>query len=301
MQDNTQLHNPFLDAWHQSMIIGAIIMVVVGIVIYIIYHVRVSAISDYKEKHDFINTNEIKWYKYVFYSFGIAVAMIVNIYASGRLNEIGVWFFVRIFMGAAAATLVGYVAALVLDYYYPTKLSQKLRKWRYMPRTNPATGNKMRLLREDEEDIHLNEGMQAEENVFSIDYDVWVDEKTSDVKIEKYQGHLIALQCKNCGFYTMRVTREEIVLTNDDGTPKELVKHYQCTYCKNVRATQFKISRKESDDFKNQKPQFARNTKNVELVKVEIHSSLKGRQAFEFQTVEEAQKFLDEFDADKVA
>ncbi len=301
MQDNIQQDTPFLDAWHSSMIIGAIIMGVVGIVIYLIYQSRLAAIRGYKEKHDFINTNEIKWYKYVFYAWGIGIAMIVNLYAAGKVHEIGVWFFVRFFMGLAAATLVGYVAALVLDYYYPTRLSAKLRKWRYMPRINPATGNKMRLLREDEEDIHLNEGMQAEENVFSIDYDVWIDEKTNDVQIEKYQGHLIALQCKNCGFYTMKVTREEIVLTNEDGSPKELVKHYQCAYCKNVRATQFRISRKESEDFKNTKPQFARNTKNVELVKVEIHSSLKGRQSFEFQTVEEAQKFLDEFDADKVA
>lgn len=276
-------------------------MVIVGIVIYLIYQSRVMAIKDYKEKHDFINLNEIKWYKFVFYSFGIAVAMIVNLYAAGKVHEVGVWFFVRFFIGAAAATLVGYVAALVLDFYYPTRLSHKLRRWRYTPRTNPATGNKMRLLREDEEDIHLNEGMQAEENVFSIDYDVWVDEKTNEIKIEKYQGHLIALQCKNCGFYTMRVVREEIVIRNEDGSPQELVKHYQCTYCKNVRATQFRISRKESEDFKNQKPHFARNTRNVELVKVEIHSSIGGRQSFEFQTVEEAQKFLDEFDVDKVA
>jgi len=301
MQVNNQQDTPFLDAWHQGMVYGAIVMGIVGIVIYIIYHVRLSAVNGNKEKHDFINTHEIQWYKYVFYAFGIGVAMIVNLYAAGKVHEVGVWFFVRFFIGAAAATLVGYVAALVLEYYYPTQVSAKLRKWRYMPRVNPATGNKMRLLREDEEDIHLNEGMQAEENVFSIDYDVWIDEKTSDVKIEKYQGHLIALQCKNCGFYTMKVTREEIVLTNEDGSPKELVKHYQCAYCKNVRATQFRISRKESEDFKNQKPQFARNTKNVELVKVEIHSSLKGRQSFEFQTVEEAQKFLNEFDADKVA
>ncbi|MEI9921700.1 MAG: hypothetical protein WDO14_23350 [Bacteroidota bacterium] len=300
MQD-TIPHSAFLDAWHQAMIYGAIVMCLVAVLIFIIYQVRLSAIRDYKEKHDFINTNEIKWYKYVFYAFGVAVAMIVNIYAMGKVNEIGVWFFVRFFIGIAALTLVGYVAALVLEYYYPTALNRKLRKWRYMPRVNPATGNKMRLLREDEEDIHLNEGMQAEENVFSIDYDVWIDEKTKDIKIEKYQGHLIALQCKNCGFYTMRVVREEIVLTNEDGTPKELVKHYQCTYCKNVRATQFRISRKESDDFANQKPSFARNTKNVEMVKVEIVSSLRGRQSFEFQTVEEAQKFLDEFDADKVA
>ncbi len=300
MQD-TMTDSPFLDAWHQAMLYGAAAMGVLGIGIYIAYQVRLSSIKEYKEKHDFINTNEIKWYKWVFFAFGIGVAMLVNRYAAGKVNEVGVWFFVRFFIGAAAATLVGYVAALVLEYYYPTKVNAKLRKWRYLPRTNPTTGNKMRLLREDEEDIHLNEGMQAEENVFSIDYDVWIDEKTSEVKIEKYQGHLIALQCKNCGFYTMKVVREEIVLTNEDGSPKELLKHYQCTYCKNVRATQFKISRKESDDFKNQKPQFARNTKNVELVRLEIHSSLAGKQSFEFQTVEEAQKFLDEYDADKVA
>jgi hypothetical protein len=293
--------SPFLNAWHQAMIIGAIVMLASSLLIYIVYKVRLSAINDYKGKHDFINANEIRWYKYVAIAIGIAVGLAVNLYAAGKVHEVGTWFFVRIFIGFAAATLVSYIAALVLEYYYPTRLNKKLRKWRYMPRTNPATGNKMRLLSEDEEDIHLNEGMQAEEKVFSIDYDVWMDEKTRDVVIEKYQGHLIALQCKNCGFYTMRVVREEFVAFHEDGTPAELVKHYRCAYCKNVRATQFKISRKESDDFKNQKPAFARNTKNVELVRVEIHSSLAGKQNFEFQTVEEAQKFLNEFDVDKVA
>ncbi len=293
--------SPFLNAWHQAMIIGAVLMLVVCIVMYIVYKVRVAAITDFKEKHDFLNKNEIKWYKTIFIVFGVGIAMVVNLYAAGKLHELGTWFFVRLFIGIAAATMVSYIASLVLEYYYPTRLNTKLRKWRYMPRTNPATGNKMRLLREDEEDIHLNEGMQAEENVFSIDYDVWIDEKTNELKIEKYFGHLVALQCKNCGFYTMRVVREEFVTFNEDGTPNELVKHYKCAYCKNVRATQFKISRKESDDFLRQKPQFSRNTKNVELVRVEIHSSLAGKQNFEFQTVEEAQKFLNEFDVDKVA
>jgi hypothetical protein len=296
-----QTDSPFLNAWHQAMVIGAVAVLVVAVLIYVYYHVRLAAIKDFKDKHDFINTNEIRWYKYVFICVGVAVGMLVNIYAAGKVHEVGTWFFVRLFIGVSAATLVAYIAALVLEYYYPTRVHHKLRKWRYMPRVNPATGKKMRLLREDEEDIHLNEGMRAEENVFSIDYDVWMDETNGDLKIEKYQGHLVALQCKNCGFYTMRVVREEFVKFNDDGSPAELLKHYRCAYCKNVRATQFKISRKESDDFKVQKPLFAGNTKNVELVRVEIHSSLAGKQNFEFQTVEEAQKFLNEFDVDKVA
>jgi len=134
-----------------------------------------------------------------------------------------------------------------------------------------------------------------------MDYDVWIDEKSGDVKIEKYDGHLIALRCGNCGYYTMKVVREEIIDKHPDGNPKELIKHYQCSYCKNVRATQFHVSQKEGEDYKREKPHFVRNTKDIDLVRIEIHSSLKGKQHYEFQSLEQAQKFLDEFDFDKVA
>ncbi|MEQ8364363.1 MAG: hypothetical protein RH948_15925 [Cyclobacteriaceae bacterium] len=289
----------FLETWHDAMVVLAIVMFTAGIIIYLVYNLRVSLVTDFKQKHDFINANEIKWYKWVLYVFGLGAAMIVNLYGAGKIAEVGVWFFVRLFMSLAGATMVGYVGALVLEYYYPTKLNKKLKKWRYLPRTNPKTKNKMRLLSESEEDVHLDEGMQAEENVFSIDYDVWIDEKTGDVKIEKYDGHLIALRCGNCGFYTMKVVREEIIEHHSDGSPSELLKHYQCSYCKNVRATQFHVSKKEGEDYKLEKPHFVRNTKDIDLVRVEIHSSLKGKKHYEFQTVEQAQKFLNEFDFDK--
>lgn len=99
----------------------------------------------------------------------------------------------------------------------------------------------------------------------------------------------------------MRVQREEIVERLEDGSPKELLKHYQCSYCKNIRATQFSISRKESEDYKHVKPKFRKSSKNIELIKIDIHSALGGKRTFEFQSVEEVQKFLNEFDFDKVA
>lgn len=295
------LVSPFLNAWHDAMVILAIVMFTIGVIIFLIYELKVSLIKDYKEKHDFINANEIKWFKWVLYAFGAGFAMVINLYGAGKVTDMGVWFFVRIFMSIAGATMVGYVGSLVLEYYYPTKINKKLKKWRYIPRINPKTGNKMRLLSEAEEDVHLNEGMQEEENVFSMDYDVWIDEKSGDIKIEKYDGHLIALRCGNCGYFTMKVIREEIVEAHPDGSPAELLKHYQCSYCKNVRATQFHVSKKESEDYKKEKPHFVRNTKDIDLVRIEIHSSLKGKQHFEFQNVEQAQKFLEEFDFNKVA
>ena len=290
----------FLNSWHNAMIIGAIVFMALSIIIYLIYKLRVASKSDPKDRYDFVNSNEIRWLKWVFYSVGVSVAMAINLYGMGEVNKLGVWFFVRIFFGIAGATLVGYIASLVLDFYYPTILNYKLRKLRYSPRTNPKTGNKMRLLSEDEEDVHLDEGMQAEENIFSIDYDVWIDEQTKDIKIEKYQGHLIALQCNNCGFFTMKVFMEEIVERSEDGTPKELLKHYKCSYCKNLRATQFTVSRKGAEDYKLLKPKHKRNTKNMDLVKIDVHSTLGHKKSFEFNSVEEAQKFLGEFDFDKI-
>lgn len=287
---------PFLRFWNNAMWAGSVIMFAAGIALYIIHKVRTVSIRDYKEKYDFLNTREIKTYKYVFLCFAVSALLFINLYGANKLDEMGVWFFVRLFISVAGGTLVGYVAYLIMDYYYPTILSRKLRKWRYKPRIS-AAGNEMRLLSEEEEDVHLEEGMRAEESAFSIDYDVWVDEATGEVKIEKYAGHLEALKCNSCGFYTMRVVREEIVTPASPSGPGELIKHYQCTYCKSVRATAFNISNKTPGDYSlaDLKPDSKQN-KNIDLVRIEIHSNTSGKKYFEFQNTEQAQKFLREYE-----
>ena len=292
--------NAFLDTWHYIMIAGAIVVFGAGVLIYLFHKLRVSTIHNFKAKYDYINQFEIKNYKKVFLCFGIAAAMVINLYGMGKLHTLEVWFFVRLFMSLAGGTLVAYVAYLVLDYYYPTVLHRKLRKWRYMPRVS-KDGSKMRLLSEDEEDVHLEEGMQAEENVFSIDYDVWLDERSGEIRIDKYPGHLQALKCNSCGFYTMRVVREEITQHPSKESPGELIKHFQCSYCKSVRATAYKISTKEADDYKVASEYSFRRNKNIDLVRVEIHSNINGKKFFEFPNVEQAQKFLEEYDAEKVS
>jgi hypothetical protein len=282
------------------MIGGAMLMVFIALLIYVAHHIKISTISTYKGRYDYINTFEISNYKKVFIFLGVAAALAINLYGMGKISVMGVWFFVRLFISVAGGTLVAYVAYLVLDYYYPTIVHQKLRKWRYMPRTGKS-GNKMRLLGEEEEDVHLEEGMQAEENVFSIDYDVWIDERTNDIKIEKYPGHLQALKCNSCGFYTMKVVKEEITQQPETNTQGELIKHYQCYYCKSVRATAFNISTKDVQDYKNATSYAFKKDRNVSMVRVEIHTNLGGKKYFEFQNISQAQKFLDELDADKLA
>ena len=297
MEEST--NGGFLGLFHQVMTMGAIASVVVALLIYLIHNFRASALKDLKQKYDYIRRNEIKYYKYAFISIAVGVVFIINTYGKDSLTFDAVWFLVRMFIAIAGGTLVGYIGALVLQYYYPTKLDKKLKKWRYTPRVNPETGNKMRLLREDEEDVHLDEGMQAEEEVFSIDYDVWIDEQTGYTKVEKYPGRLEALQCNNCGFFTMKVVREEIVEPPTETSEGELVKHYECQYCGSIRATQFHIAKEE--DYGHLKPgeiEFRKNTL-VSLVKVDIHSSTGDKKTYDFQNVEQAQKFLEEFDFEK--
>ncbi|HYC85463.1 MAG TPA: hypothetical protein VEB86_09585, partial [Chryseosolibacter sp.] len=246
-----------------------------------------------KKKFDYASRREIKNLELMFICFAIGIAMLINRYGMDRVEEMGVWFFVRLFISIAGGTLVGYIAFLILEYYYPTQLDKKLRAWRYAPRVNPKTGNKMRLLAEHEEDVHLEAGMKAEEDVFSIDYDVWMDEKTRDVIIEKYPGHLTALKCGNCGFHTLKVVREEITQQPTATAPGELIKHYECSYCKSVRATAFKISNMEADDYKNETVAAEKN-KDVVLIKVEIRSAAGGSKFYEFGNLMQAQKFLSE-------
>jgi len=100
----------------------------------------------------------------------------------------------------------------------------------------------MKRLTEEEEDVYLDEGMQAEENAFSVDYDVWIDESTGYTKIEKYNGRLHALKCYECNYQTLRVTKEEIIkeATHDD--EGELMKYYDCGYCGHKQRKLFKIA-----------------------------------------------------------
>jgi hypothetical protein len=285
----------FLDIWHQAMLIGAILMFAGGIAMFVFHHLKVASTKTPKGKYDYISRREIKNLEIVFILFAIGAAMLINRYGMDKLDEMGVWFYVRLFMSFAGGTLVGYVAFLILEYYYPTRLDKRLKKWRYMPRVNPKTGNKMRLLAEHEEDVHLDEGMRAEEDVFSIDYDVWFDAATNDVLVEKYPGHMQALQCGSCGFFTLKVVREEITQKPTLNTPGELIKHYECSYCKSVRATAFKISTMEGDDFKHEKHSF-RKEKDVVLIKVEIKSREGTSKFFEFGDLSQAQRFLNEIE-----
>jgi hypothetical protein len=159
----------------------------------------------------------------------------------------------------------------------------------------------MKLLSEEEEDVHLDEGMQAEENVFSVDYDVWVDEETGDVQIEKYQGHLQALQCNSCGFQTMKLMKEEILVSPTSTTEGEMQKNYQCSYCGAKRTKTVRIATLSQDEAHYKLPEelHFKDEDKVNLVTLEIHISNGKTKIFEFTSTRQASDFLKEYKVDE--
>jgi len=106
----------------------------------------------------------------------------------------------------------------------------------------------MRKLDETEEDIHLDADQIAEEaNVHSVDYDVWLDDKTGYKKIEKYDSYLHAEECSECGYFTLKIYREEIESKPTVNEPGLLLKHYRCSYCNHHEARGVNLAKLSSN------------------------------------------------------
>jgi hypothetical protein len=207
----------------------------------IVYHLlRLLMTRDYKSRYDYINKSEINslWYASVILIFAIGVYINTHL-AESEL----IWVLVRIFVTIMMGLIVGVIISNILKFYYPFYVEKRLKRLRYTPRMSPKTGKPMKLLSEDEEDVYLDEGMQAEENVFSVDYDVWIDEETGYTKIEKYAGHLIALQCPECNYQTLKVVKEEILESPSETEEGELMKFYKCEYCGYKERKAFRVAR----------------------------------------------------------
>ena len=103
--------------------------------------------------------------------------------------------------------LIAPLAALV-----PLGIQLFRRIKRHRPRKCPNDGNRMRRYLEETEDGSLSAGQLMEEQLASVDYDVWYCDHCDHVTIEGYKAWFSRYgACRECGFRTLegesRVTR----------------------------------------------------------------------------------------------
>ena len=230
----------FIDTWNYWARIAAGLFIGLAVLRVLFHLIKLVSTKDLKARYDFINEKEISSY----WSATVFLLIGGSLLANSFLNEVGLfWFIIRWFTTLSIAFILGVVANNMFKFYYPFYVEKRLRQLRYKPRISPKSGKPMKLLSEEEEDVYLDEGMQAEEDVFSIDYDVWVDEETGYTKIEKYSGHLHALNCPECNYQTLRVVKEEIVTKPTYDEEGELIKYFNCSYCDYSAQDTFKVAK----------------------------------------------------------
>lgn len=221
----------FLSAWDQYMYVGAVMCVLIGVLILLYHEFKVFQIKDLKEKYDYVNLNEIKFFWFSVMAFIAAVAIYANTLATDKIvHEGSRWFFVRIFITAGFGVISYFIFFSLVRIYYPRQLEKRLTKLRNTPRISPE-GNIMRKLSASEEEHHLEDDMKTSGGVHSIDYDVWLDDKTGYKKIEKYPAYQHAEECTECGYFTLVIDNEEIERAPTPLEPGLMLKHYKCSYC----------------------------------------------------------------------
>lgn len=228
-----------LSAWNTYGQLLAYAIAGVGVLIILGHYIKLASTREYKDRYDYINMHEINLLWYGFLLILIGLALYVNTLTG---STTWLWFSIRIFITIMVALIIGVVIQNVLKFYYPFFIEKRLKRLRYTPRVSPD-GRTMKLLSEEEEDVYLDEGMQAEELAFSVDYDVWIDEISGYTKIEKYNGRLHALQCSECNYQTLKVDREEVVQPATEFEEGEMMKYYSCGYCGHKERKSFTINK----------------------------------------------------------
>ncbi len=239
-------NHEFLISWDYYMIRSCFALIGVGVLILVYHEFRVLQIKDYKEKYDYVNLHEIRYFWYAVMALILAAAFFSNSIFTERITSTArgmLFFYVRIFITVSLTLIAYFTFYSMVRIYYPKYLDKRLRKLRNEPRVS-STGAAMRRLSEEEEDIHLEADMVSEEaNVHSVDYDVWIDDKTGEKKIEKYNAYQHAEECPECGYYTLKIDREEIEVKPTANETGLLLKHYKCGYCNHREAREVKLAK----------------------------------------------------------
>jgi len=129
---------------------------------------------------------------------------------------------------------------------YPI-LSRYLNRLRNMPRYAKGSGEIMQRLSEREEDEFLEHGHTIEEEVGSIDHDVWISKDRSELLVLPYAKRMTGYKaCPSCSYKTYKQTKSRIIsrATTSRSGKREVT--YTCKACHYQKKDIRTIPRKSS-------------------------------------------------------
>lgn len=234
----------FIETWDSYMITGSYFFFGLVVLIILFHELKVMTITNPKDRYDYVNTHEIKYFWYAIIAFMIGLSL----YATATITPLfpvddSLKLYIGVFFLAGMVVIIYLILSSVVRILYPKLLESRLMRIRNKPRKSSA-GNSMRKLTSAEGEVHLEADQLAEHKskLHSAEYDVWLDEKTGEKKIEKYMAYQHAEKCAECGYYTMKIDSEEIEKQPTDKEDGLLLEHYKCSYCKHREAREVVIA-----------------------------------------------------------
>jgi uncharacterized protein len=120
-----------------------------------------------------------------------------------------------------------------------------LEKWRNQVRFSEKTGLEMRKLSESDDDKYLQKGQVTEEQVKSIDYDVWVTDEPDDILILSYKTWFTKYNsCSACGYKTWYLVYDKTISSATYSSSGTGEKKKACAHCKHQDITRYTIPQK---------------------------------------------------------
>src|SRR5215475_4681546 len=90
--------------WNEYMFYIGTACMVIGGLIFLYYEFRLLQLKDYKDKYDYVNTHEIKYFWYAIFMLIIAAFFYSNTILTERVIDHGMmWFWVRAFITVSMA------------------------------------------------------------------------------------------------------------------------------------------------------------------------------------------------------
>jgi hypothetical protein len=217
-------------------------------VLLLYYAITATLQSGSTAKYAYVAKHELGYFKVASVIIAIAVGLLVFSFLGNQFfGKGGYLLFFAGLVSISIAFMIGYALEQYFKVYYPFFLEKKLRNIRFHPRKSPD-GRPMKLLREHEEDVHMTKEMIAEEDAFTFDYDVWLDDETGYKKIEKYEGHLHAIVCPRCEFRTLKDYKEVVMVDPTEKQNGRLRKYYRCSYCSHEEIKDVDIASKSEEN-----------------------------------------------------
>jgi len=130
----------FLPTWDNFMVLGFVLFVVLGLLIFGYNRFKQASIKSFKNKYDYIRRYEIKMIQYSVVSVVIGASFILNTVATEFVSEYPTMFFFRLVIIVAVNLILGFTLIKYIEFNYPDKLEKKLHKLRYTPRLSPKSG-----------------------------------------------------------------------------------------------------------------------------------------------------------------